>query len=319
MNILPHAVLSGMLSILPMAVGGCKVCSNRTPAALQFGVAADVQYAQKPPAMGRHYARSLDALKRCVEEFNRRSPAFVIQLGDLIDGGENAQEDMREAVSVYDALAMPHYHLLGNHDFSGLPRSSTMRLLGLEQAWYAFDVQGWRFVVLDTQDLAIEGGWEKSSLRYQQSLDMLIQLQAAGAANAQTYNGGLGSQQLVWLDAQLTDADRQGMPVIVFGHLPLMPSDEKHIAWNAEQVVSVFEKHCCVRAYFSGHRHSGGYTLHNGIHYITLEAMVDSADTDGAWAIVKLAPQTIIIEGTGAVASRTLELPPHKAERRRLD
>lgn len=308
MKSLPHAVFSGVLSFLVMSAGGCKVCSNRHQVLLQFGAVADVQYAQKPPAMGRHYSQSLDALKCCVDAFNRQSPAFVIQLGDLIDGGQKAEGEMQEAVSVYDSLTMPHYHLLGNHDFLGLERSRTMHLLGLKQAWYAFDMQGWRFVVLDTQDLAVEGGWEESSRQYQQSAVMLARLKAAGSANAQTYNGGLGSSQLAWLDAQLTDAEKQGLPVIVFGHLPLMPPDEKHIAWNAEQVVSVFEKHPCMKAYFSGHRHSGGYTLHNGIHYITIEAMVDAADGGGAWAIIRLTPQNIVIEGVGTAAFRTLEL-----------
>jgi 3',5'-cyclic AMP phosphodiesterase CpdA len=298
---------SGVLSILMIATSGCKINSNGSQS-LQFGAAADVQYAQKPEAMGRHYAESLGALKRCVNDFNQTPPAFVIQLGDLIDGGPNAEKELRQAVAVYDTLSMPHYHLLGNHDFIGLDRPTTMDILGLEQSWYVFDVRGWRFVVLDTQDLAVEGGWDENGERYKQSMEMLERLKAAGAANAKEYNGGFSQLQLAWLDVQLADAEAQGKSVIVFGHLPLMPPDEPHTAWNAQQAVSIFEKYGCVKAYFCGHRHGGGYTRQNGIHYVNIEAMVDAADAGGAWARVTLTPEQIIIEGTGAVTSRTLAI-----------
>ncbi|MCI0499681.1 MAG: metallophosphoesterase [Planctomycetales bacterium] len=307
MKALWGAIYMGTLGVLVTAAG-CGVNPNRPAAALPFGVMADAQYAQKPPAMGRHYAESLAALQRCVNDFNQSPPAFVIQLGDFIDGGPNAEKELRQAVAVYKTLPMPHYHLLGNHDFAGLDRDRTMRILGLEQAWYGFDAGDWRFVVLDTQDLAVEGGWDENSERYRQSAQMLERLKAAGAPNAKEYNGGFSDLQLAWLDVELADAEAQGRPVIVFGHLPLMPLDDAHIAWNAEQAVAILEKYDCVKAYFCGHRHGGGYTLHNGIHYVTIEAMVDAADAGGAWARVKLMPDEIIIEGAGAVTSRTLAI-----------
>ena len=245
-------------------------------------------------------------LQQCVDDFNRTGPEFVIQLGDFIDGGDNAAAEMQSVVDVYNTLTMPHYHILGNHDFNGLARDTVMDMLGLKQVWYAFDCGGWRFIVLDTQDRAIEGGWPPDSDPYKQSVAMLNELKAAGKGNAQSYNGGFSHEQLQWLGTQLNAADAQNKSVIVFGHLPLMPQGETHTAWNAEEAVAVFEKHDCVRAYFCGHRHGGGYTLHNNIHYLTFEAMVDAANAQGAWAMVQLLPDRIVIEGAGAVSDRIL-------------
>ena len=117
-----------------------------------------------------------------------------------------------------------------------------------------------------------------------------------------------------WLDTELTDADAQKKPVILFGHLPLMPPDEYHTAWNAPEAIAVIDKHPCVKAYFCGHRHSGGYTLHNGIHYVTFEAAVNAADAEGAWAMVQLLPDRIVIDGVGEVTSRTLEISSNSAD-----
>jgi manganese-dependent ADP-ribose/CDP-alcohol diphosphatase len=292
-----------------MAIYGCNNPSDKSATNLRFGFVADVQYAEKPVAMGRYYAQSLPMLQQCVEDFNRTGPEFVIQLGDFIDGGDNAADELQSVVDVYDTLTMPHYHVFGNHDFNGLDRDTAMGMLGLKQSWYAFDIRDWRFLVLDTQDRAIEGGWRQDSEQYKESVTMLNEVQAAGKRNAQSYNGGFSDEQLQWLDAQLNDADAQNKSVILFGHLPLMPQRETHTAWNAEEAVAVIEKHDCVRAYFCGHRHGGGYTVHNNIHYLTFEAMVDAANAQGAWATVQLLPDQIIIEGAGAVSDRVLTFP----------
>lgn len=305
----PKTILLCLLSILMMAIYGCNNHSDESATNIRFGIVADVQYAQKPVAMGRYYAQSLAMFEQCVDDLNRTGPEFVMQLGDFIDGGANAAAELQSVVDVYDRLTMPHYCVVGNHDFSGLDRDTVMSMLGLKQSRYAFDRGRWRFIVLDTQDRAIEGGWPQDSDPYKESVAMLDELKAARKRNAQSYNGGFSDDQLQWLDAQLDDADAENKSVIVFGHLPLMPQGETHTAWNAEEAVAIFEQHGCVRAYFCGHRHSGGYTLQNDIHYLTFEAMVDAGNAQGAWATVRLLPGQIVIEGTGAVPDRILTIP----------
>lgn len=310
MKFMKHPVLNlVMAGILMMVTNGCSNAADKDQT-VRFGVVADVQYAEKPDAGSRHYAASRDALSRCVADLSEKDPKFVIQLGDIIDGGPNAAAELQTVDGIYRQLPVTGYHTLGNHDFEGLDRATVMRTLGMEKSYYSFDAGAWRCVVFDTQDLAIQGGWKKDSQRYRQSAAMLAALQAAGAENAVNYNGGIGDQQKRWLESVLAKADAEGKKALVFGHTPLMPAGEKHTLWNAGEIVELLEAHDSVKAYFCGHQHGGGYTESNGIHYVTFEAMVDAADDGGAWALVVLSQDRILIEGVGAVTSRTLMVDP---------
>lgn len=52
------------------------------------------------------------------------------------------------------------------------------------------------------------------------------------------YNGGIGQQQLLWLEVQLAEASRAGQRVVLFGHLPTHPdaSEAKCLLWNFDEV-----------------------------------------------------------------------------------
>ncbi|MCE5185617.1 MAG: metallophosphoesterase [Planctomycetaceae bacterium] len=278
---------------------------------VQFGVIADVQYADKDSAEGRAYRAALPALEKATVSFNQNTLDFVIQLGDLIDGGQNAQSELQAIAAAYAQVNTAKYHVLGNHDFAGLPRHAVLQTLQMQQPYYFFDLKGWRFVVLDTLDYAVQGGWPENSQNVKNACDMLDQARLKNADNAQPYNGAVGLQQFLWLDTIVAEADARNMPVIIFGHLPLMAPGEKHTAWNADKIVAAIEKYPCVKAYFAGHNHAGGYTLHNGVHYVTLEGAVNFAADQGAWGIVRVTAKKIKINGFGALTSRTLRLDRH--------
>lgn len=274
------------------------------PPIVQFGIIADVQYADKPDAEGRHYRASINSLENAVACFNRADLDCVIQLGDLIDGGANALTEMSQAVEVFDRVRAETYHVLGNHDFADLDRATVLQLLNMKNAHYAFDIRGWLFVVLDTLDCSLQGGWQEDSHNYREGVRLLEQARQRESDNAQEYNGAVGPKQLDWLDEMLAEADARRMQTVLFSHLPLLPIGEKHTAWNAEEVIAVLEHHPCVKAVFSGHNHAGGYTHQNGIHYVTCEAAVNAPA--GAWAIVTLSADAIQITGSGSLTSRTL-------------
>lgn len=310
MKFMKHSVLNlVMAGILMMIANGCSNAADGDQI-VRFGVVADVQYAEKPDAGSRHYAASREALSRCVTDLSEKDPKFVIQLGDMIDGGPNAETQLQTVAGIYRQLPVPGYHTLGNHDFEGLDRADVMNTLGMEKSYYTFDAGVWRCVVLDTQDLAIQGGWTKDGQPYRQSEAMLAALKTARAENAEAYNGGIGDRQKRWLTSVLAKADAEGKKTLVFGHTPLMPAGEKHTLWNAGEIVELLEAHDTVKAYFCGHQHGGGYSQANGIHYVTFEAMVDAAADRGAWALVVLSQDRILIEGVGAVTSRTLLVDP---------
>jgi 3',5'-cyclic AMP phosphodiesterase CpdA len=270
-----------------------------------FAIIADVQYADKDTKDGRYYRNSLAGLVFFVRQCNQQRVDFAVQLGDLIDGSDNAGRELDYALTVYDKLNCPHYHVLGNHDFEGISRHKVLRRLGLERGYYTFEKNGVRFVVLDTQDIAVQGGWPKDSTQYKKAEEVLQKLTEQKKQNAQPYDGGLGNKQLVWLDEVLADAKKNNQDVVVFGHLPLWPDTDKHTAWNAAEVREIFERYGCVRAYLCGHNHAGGYARQNGIHYLTLPAAVN--DSSGkTWATVQVWPDKVEIKGTGNVEDKIL-------------
>ncbi len=272
---------------------------------LRFGLLADVQYADQEAQGSRHYRQSLSLLEAAVADLNSRKLDFIIQLGDLVDGGEDSLDRI---LPIFNRMTARKHHVLGNHDFP-LDRETVMKKLGASQAYYSFAHDGWRFVVLDTQDLSLDGGWPIESENYKQAEAWLKQLKREGKPNAEPCNGGIGARQKEWLRQQLAEASLQQERVIVFGHIPVLEaaSTDWCLLYNHEEIVTILEQYNCVVAYFSGHDHAGGYAEKNGLHHLTLQGMVE-AGSQNAYAVVTLRPEAIEIEGKGTIPNRTLPL-----------
>lgn len=52
------------------------------------------------------------------------------------------------------------------------------------------------------------------------------------------YNGGVGAEQLLWLEDQLAAASRAGQRVIGFAHVPIHPAEPSShtLLWNYQEV-----------------------------------------------------------------------------------
>ena len=124
--------------------------------------------------------------------------------------------------------------------------------------------------------------------------------------SAPEWNGGIDSRQIEWLETLLHNADSTGKNVMIFSHFPLI-EDEKHELWNSKEIYSLLIRHPSVKAYFCGHNHKGQYIKKAGIHFLTFPALLETDDTT-AYAIVKLAPDSIIIDGIGRCPSYSLSI-----------
>lgn len=267
-----------------------------------FGVIADVQYCDQESRGVRHYRSSLMKLEECVEDLNSRNLAFTIQLGDLIDKGA---ESFDTILPLFNRLKMPAYHVLGNHDFD-VPagrKGDVCGILGLEERYYDFRVQGWRFIVLDGNDLSLYARPEDSA-KHREAAAMLKGLKEKKAAFAQVWNGGVGSEQMAWLEAVLKEAEDKGERVVVFCHFPVYPHNA-HNLWNSMEVVRLLESFRCVKAYINGHNHAGNYGERENIQYVTLPGMVDTPDTS-AFGWVEVFEDRLELNGRGRAESRTL-------------
>jgi 3',5'-cyclic AMP phosphodiesterase CpdA len=291
-----------------LALCACLATATARTAApvLSFGVIADVQYRDADPQGTRFYRDSRAKLEQAVESLNAATPAFVVQLGDLIDGAFLSYDIV---VPIYDRLKSPHYHVLGNHDVAVEPerqRSVLQRLgldrLGAGRGYYDFARSGWRFIVLNGDDLSVQA-YATGSPERAASERVLADLRASGAKNATQWNGGLAREQLDWLKRTLARANASHERAIVFCHFPVFPAGDSTL-WNDRDVIAILETSPSVVAYFCGHKHEGGYAARNGIHYVNLKGMVEGRET--AYAVVELYADSMKINGYGREENRTL-------------
>jgi hypothetical protein len=246
-----------------------------------FGVIADIQYADKKIKGRRDYRVSIPRLQKCVNDLNQRDLAFTIQLGDIIDGNETREQTLADLDAVFeefDKLTMPKYHVVGNHCIKA-GKATLAKKLQLKSFYYDFTVpeaKGWRFVVLDGND--------------------------AGS-------GVLGKKQLAWFKEKLAKSRAANEKVIVFNHFALLKKAAKSYRMKKPKpVLKAIENSGCVVAYFAGHDHNGGYTCKDGLHHVTLKAML--TQLPNAYAIIDVYPDKLEEIGYGKEPSRELKFKP---------
>ena len=244
-----------------------------------FGLIADIQYADKPISGGVYY--TLGKLEECVADLNTKDLAFTIQLGDIIDGrydqdGRNdlakTREDLDTVLSVYNKLNSQKYHVVGNHCV-GAGKQALLEKLEMQTGWYDFSHGGWRFIVLDGTDAGYDA---------------------------------MGSEQINWLKTTLALAQTNNQQVIIFNHFPLLDAGGPHDV-DPEPVLEVLREFDCVTVVFAGHRHGGGYAFRNGIHHVTIQAMINGPKQN-AYAVVEVYPGRLHIRGVGRVPTRILDI-----------
>lgn len=273
---------------------------------IRFGVIADPQYADADPwaELDRHYRESPRKLREAITVLNNEDLSFVVTLGDLIDRDAKSFGDI---LPVYDALRHESFLMPGNHDFSVAPDllAKVHETLGMPAPWHHFARNGFRFVVIDGNEVSLFSAPEGHPRRAlaQQMLDTLL---AEGAINAKPWNAGISDEQFSWLKSVLEKAKADGEKVIVMGHYPLFPEND-HNLWNAQKLIDLFEQAGNVTAYLNGHNHVGNLGRHGSTWYVNFKGMVDTRD-ENSFAIVEIFADRIEITGHGREESRSLPL-----------
>ncbi len=279
-----------------LALAAAALASDGQPE-FSFGVVADVQYADKDTAGRRDYRASHDKLAACVAAMEQEKPAFLIQLGDLVDGG---LAHVDRILPVFQRFSGPKYHVLGNHDLS-VGRAVILQRLGLARGYYRFEVKDWHFIVLDGME--VSAGDAAGKKEYER-------LRAAGAPNAQEWNGGLGREQREWLHHRLHDATAVGDRAIVFCHFPVLAaaSSPQHLLWDHWEVLALFAGEPATVAYIAGHDHRGGYAESGGVHFVTVKGLVESPPAESC-KVFDVYPDRLVLRAAGSpAAERALRL-----------
>lgn len=307
-----RAVLFGLWGA---AMAASAKAQGKTPM-FSIGAIADSQYADAPDAPPRFYRAALGKLERAVDDLNTRDLKFVAHLGDYIDRDWKSYETQRPVKAM---LKHPWRFVLGNHDFN-VENDKKMQVPGeqgllscfnmqddpqpvCQQArFHAFEESGWRFIVLDGNDLstyAWPAGSDKDKLSRK--------IHDEQYPDAKPWNGGIGAEQMAWLEGELCKADADGAPVMLLCHFPIWPEADPDIKlWNAAEVVALIEKHPSAKVWLNGHEHAGGYGVRAGLHYLNLKGMLDTEET--SYAVIDFYADRLEVQGIGREPGRRLML-----------
>ncbi|WP_195909302.1 metallophosphoesterase [Microlunatus sp. Gsoil 973] len=273
-----------------------------------FGLLADVQYADDDTHEGldRHFRASISKLQKAVAEFNRHDLAFVVHLGDLVD------HDLENATPVLEIMAgsvAPVHQVLGNHDFasswSPTGRSDSAALIkayGMQAAYYAIAQPGWRFLVLDTNEVGVIAH-PPGSTEASEGEELLARVKSQGRRNANPWNGTIGRAQRSWLADQLEQAAADGLRAAIFAHHPVFPDHHDNLL-DDHELLDWLAGFDALKVWFGGHQHAGGYGLYRDVHVLTLNAVVQS--TTNAFAVANVHQDRIVITGHGRQPSYEL-------------
>jgi len=270
-----------------------------------FGVIADIQYADAEKAGGRDYRNSIIKLKQSINELNNHELSFIVSLGDMIDRDYTSFD---EPLAILEKSKAPVYNAIGNHDFSvdDQFKGKVRKRLGNEKGYLDFKFDRFTFIVLDGTDVSTFASLP-GTLPYITANSRYEELIAEGSNNAYTWNGGIGSDQLEWVEKRLKKADRTGRKVILFCHWPLLPENGTQL-WNNKEVLDLIDSHDCVIAWVSGHHHAGGYQKTRKIHHLTIKGLVE-AQSDTSCGIIEVYSDKLMLNGYGDQDDRVMEFP----------
>jgi predicted phosphodiesterase len=241
---------------------------------LRVGMFTDLHYADKAPAGTRHYRETLSKLEEAAKQFEKDKPAFIVELGDLIDAADSVEVEQGYLKTInreFSKICKERHYVLGNHCVDTLKKEEFLCGVEQEKSFYSFDRAGFHFVVLDSC-------FRSDGEPY-------------GRKNFQWNDANIPVAELEWLKDDLKANEK---PVIVFAHQRLDVSNNHGVKNNSE-VRTIFESSSKVLAVFQGHSHQNDLKEIGGIHYCTLVAMVEGSGTENnGYSLMDIEPNGTI-------------------------
>lgn len=230
-----------------------------------------------------HLKNQFDAAAKfvkCLHHLQQQSPRpdLILNGGDIVfDMNKEKISTINDQWKLMNSIMkaecnIPVKYCLGNHDIwwaennkgqAVYGKQYAMDQLKLSSPYYSLTKAGWKFIILDSVHLDIDGTW---------------------------YIGKLGDEQFNWLENELKNTDAN-MPVLVMSHIPiltatLMIEDDIVNKWqmlggdmhtDTAKIIKLFYRHPNVKLCLSGHIHLKDKVVYNNVTYICDGAV------SGAW------------------------------------
>jgi alkaline phosphatase len=271
------------------------LASHFTP--IKFGVVTDLHYAKRERAGTRYYEQTKYKLRETIKIFNQSDLDFVIELGDLKDIGENKEQTLSFLVEIENEFRKfqgPIYHVLGNHDMDNISKEDFFKHTENSgntkgKAYYSFIRNRIKFIVLDAN-------YNEDGTDY-------------NCGNFDWTKAFIPDTQKIWLKEELNNSP---YPIVLFVHQLLDSFSEirKDVCIkNSMDIVEILETCDNVLAVFQGHHHDGHYSFRNGIHYVTIQGMIEGSFPDNnSFAIIEIDKKlNISIDGFYNCTDRFME------------
>lgn len=268
----------GTLVLTAATLGSPSLLAENFDTRLRIGIVTDLHYADKAPAGTRNYRETLEKLDEAARQFEQVKPAFLVELGDLIDAADSVELERRYLKTInekFSAICNDRHYVLGNHCVDTLKKEEFLGDVLQEKSFYSFDRGGFHFIVLDSCFRSDGKPYERK--------------------NFQWTDANIPASELEWLQADLKACEK---PVVIFAHQRLDVSNNHGVKNNAE-VRKVLESSGKVLAVFQGHSHQNDLIDIAGIHYCTLVAMVEGSGAENnGYALLEIEPNgTIHVKG----------------------
>jgi len=215
---------------------------------------------------------------KCLHHVQQQKPDLVLNGGDIVFdmnkenlGTINTQWHLMKGILKAET-SIPTHFCLGNHDIwwnednksqAVYGKQYSMGQLQLARPYNSFTQGGWKFILLDSVHLDIDGTW---------------------------YIGKLGDEQFAWLENELKTTDA-AMPVLIMSHIPILSAtvliaDNIINKWeilggdmhaDSTRIINLFAQYPNVKLSLAGHIHLRDKVVYNNVTYICNGAV------SGAW------------------------------------
>ncbi|MCD6520161.1 MAG: metallophosphoesterase [Anaerolineae bacterium] len=166
--------------------------------------------------------------KKILESVERDGAAFLINTGDLVNHGHEAE--FKEFSAFMKEFSLPFYPVPGNHDNGDGLLTAYLKYSGAPARNYSFDYGLLHFSMVD------------SSM------------------------GELSKKDFQWLTQDL-DSTKQPVKIVVLHYPPFDPAGTDHIMFRGNQEFMKLMSDKGVQYVFAGHIHSYDDAVRDGVHY----------------------------------------------------